>query len=681
MWELDAQEEVGVFAKTSVFGSEEIKKALAAYLQEEIRDVLQSGEREELEKSWDTWRRHRECRPANRTKDTPWPGAANTVSPVTGSNTNGIYARVKNHIKRRKPLVHVRGRSVADQLKADALGRFLNMLLESPLYMDFERELNSILYETVSMGVQFVEIPWTTKRWSFKRTEETGEAVQVSTMVYDGPTVKCPKLEDVVTRVHWGNIQTSPWIAIRERMFRHEVEELAALGYFEGVEEILESTVEDVTEGERKEYERLGLRPNVKRNEEYEIYRVYVYWDSDGDKSQEDLIVWFHVDTGTILRAEYNEMGKRPLVRFPYLNMPGMSKPLYAIGVGWMSERTQEEIDSLRNMRINSAHIASVQMLFTKPGSGLGTRIRIAPALVQEVDNPKEDVLPVTFPDVTLSTIRAESIAKEELARFIGAGDAAMGMSDTIAKTRTTASGSMFLATRSDSILGSIVEDIENAIAEVGMYVVMQIVSNKDRAKLFLLPMLNQEDRVLVEEVLEMNVEDIPLRFHFEVKVTQEEQSEEAKRQSILALTQLYSLYFKEIMEMLPVLAQPGLPPQVSEFLMKFFVGRTELMRETLEMFGIGKTSSYIPYVKDVEFLLQMVDAMKEQQLGVLYDRQRANAGMAGGGPLGMVPQPGMGTPVPEGTEPGAEGGEMGGSAVPPGGGAPPGGAVSGLGF
>jgi hypothetical protein len=223
----------------------------------------------------------------------------------------------------------------------------------------------------------------------------------------------------------------------------------------------------------------------------------------------------------------------------------------------------------------------------------------------------------------------------------------------------------MFLAQRTESILASVIEDMERAIGEVGLVVLMQMVCNYERAKRFLLPEAEPSDMPLIEGVLGgMKVEDIPFAFKFEVKTTEEEKSEDAKRTGIMMLTQLYSMYYKELLQLMPLLMNPQMLPEVKAFVSKYFVGRTKLMEQTLQMFGETNSSAYVPYVKDLEFQANLLDIMKESMMERMYGE---SVGMVQGGGLPVVPAGGVGQTTGQGAPAGVEGNPMGAGAVPPG--------------
>jgi len=127
-----------------------------------------------------------------------------------------------------------------------------------------------------------------------------------------------------------------------------------------------------------------------------------------------------------------------------YMPIPGSA---YGMGIGWMSEMTQEEVDTVHNMRINSMVLNSMQMFVKqKKGAGIGNDEKMKPGKILNVDDPQRDVNVIGFPDVTGSTMNAEAAARQYLDRSIGASEPMFGMADSIMKSGDTASGAMFRA-------------------------------------------------------------------------------------------------------------------------------------------------------------------------------------------------------------------------------------------
>src|SRR6056297_652195 len=115
------------------------------------------------------------------------------------------------------------------------------------------------------------------------------------------------------------------------------------------------------------------------------------------------------------------------------------------------------------------------------------------------------------------------------------------------AKTRATASGTMFLAQQGYKLYESIFNNIEEGYSEIGVMVVYQMVANSDRAAESILALVPMDKQELIRDVLNMNVEDIPSRFNFTIQVTEVDKTEEAQLQKAMTMQQLYSVYAERV--------------------------------------------------------------------------------------------------------------------------------------
>jgi len=166
-----------------------------------------------------------------------------------------------------------------------------------------------------------------------------------------------------------------------------------------------------------------------------------------------------------------------------------------------------------------------------------------------------------------------------------------------------------------------------------------------------------------------MNVEDIPSRFKFRVQTADVDQSKDAQRQSKLTLTQLYTMYGQQVFQILPMVYNPQVPPQIKEVANKFFIGATNLMQDIFEGFGVKDTDDYLPYIRDLEMMTDAVEAMKDQKL------QGMTGGMGGARTSQVPKEVGPGTVATQGAA-----GPYGGAPVAGAGGIPQGGPPTGAG-
>ena len=649
---------------------EEMQKEIVSYVQDEITAMEQS--REEREKFWDTWRRHREARPEVETKSFPWAGASNIVPPVAASNTSGVFSHTRRAFLRRKPLFTPEPHTREMRSKTEAFGKLLNLYFIARSKSNSGPKLKKALYEAISLGNQIVEVPWVEKRIRYTKNAPEGGTVKVDKVVYRGPIMELHRLENVYVRPEIETIEDQPVIAIRyEGYTPGKLRELERDGFFTNVEDVIGGG-QSTREGDNLEavMKREGLEvPDTADTPMMDLMKVWVYWDIDGDSVPEDVIVWFHPETEVILRIELNDFGVRLLSNLQYIPQ---AFQFYSKGVGEMAEHVQEEITSLHNMRIDSLTLSSLQIMAMKPGTEPGKGTRLYPGKIIRTESPREDLQVFTFPDVSTPTLSAEIQAKRYLDTHTGVSEAMLGMPDQTAKSGTSPSLQMFLSEQGNSILESAIESLSEGLSEIGMFFTLQLVKNSEAVLEDLEELVDVDDLEGIRDFLSLDIEDVPLRVGMSIKTTEVQKSEDAKRQNLMAMNQLYSMFGQEVMQYMQVMASPEAPEELKAFAARVYLGKSKIMEQTLELFGTLDTEDYVAYTKDLELMLEGIDAQKRQVVAQMGGQNEAEGmvGGPGGGPVGVAPGVGPDTGVggPVGPVPG------GGGLAPEG----PGGPVSG---
>lgn len=660
----DNPDELAEYAQEggSVIRSEEDEKRIMTRIQDEVLEVLEGDVYTEMREKWKKWRRQREAVPEQETKNFPWEGASNVSVPLAMMTTNGITSLLKSSLMERSPFWDVTRRgTITDKVQADALEAFLEALSESPYHLNLKNHLGPIAYDLVSLGTAFIKVPWVADKWTFRRDD--GQVVEKLRSA--SPKVINIPLEDFLMQPYFDDVQRAPWVGQVVYLTEHELRARERIGVFENVDAVINGGASGVTEGREETMDRMGIALGTKdKSGMYAIIELYIYEDADGDGFTEDLKLWVHPETGTFLRAEFNSLGVRPIARLTYFDRPG---ELYGIGVGWIVERLQDEIDALHNMRIDGTMLSMLQMYVTSRGSNIAPGEEWRPLKHLEVDDASRDFTVVKFPDISPGTIQAEYVTKEYADRATGATDAMMGFESFAGSSRRTASGTMFLAQQNMRTLQPVIDSIEDAFSEIGRLATFQLVRNKDFLEDQVLMVPPEHQAALKELLGRIEIEDIPSSFQFRIKTTDMQKTEEAKRQAKLTLIQLYVTYGQQVFQMLPMIygQNANVPPQIKQVAAKFFVGATNMMDEVFSFFGDERSDKYLPYVKDIELMLQAMDMAKEQQVGGLYE-QINRAATRGGGQMGNAPGGPTGPAGPQG------GPGMGGNAAPMGGGAGP---------
>jgi hypothetical protein len=130
----------------------------------------------------------------------------------------------------------------------------------------------------------------------------------------------------------------------------------------------------------------------------------------------------------------------------------------------------------------------------------------------------------------------------------------------------------------------------------------------------------------LVTQILDLQVEEIPSLFYFQIQTTDVDMTEDAKRQKAMAKLQMYTQYTQTILQLSSMVQQ--VPPQIVPYLLRFVVGQTELMEENLKLFGEMSPETYLIETESIKQMLEQLEA------------QNAQAGAGGGSPAGQLGQP-----------------------------------------
>lgn len=648
-----------------IIRSDEDKRKMLDDLVGGITSVTDREENQKLYQKWDKWRRQRLGRPENETKDYPWQGASNVVPPMAMNAANGVSALLQAYFGDRKPFWSVSAWDKAHADTAKGINFLLNAMSASPQHINLGPTLGAMFGEYGLMGTQFIWVPWDTRRWYFKRKNpQTGILETVNRISKNCPIIYPIRIEDYISRPYWRDPQVAPWVGRRLWYTKMELLLREQQGVYVDVEKVIESGEDDFDENTTKDLQRFGITPaGATKAGMFAIYEMHYYMDVDGDGYPEDVIVWLHPASETILRTEFNDLGVRPIVRMPYLDIPG---ELYGMGTGWICETLQDEAEALHNMRVDGTHIAALQMYITKKGGGLPEHFQFRPFQAIPVDNP-QDFVPIKFPDPSTWTLQGELLVKEFIDRATGLGDAMMGFENSAIRTKATASGTMFLASQNSKLFAAAAINGEDALAEVGKLLVFQCVKNKEQLLPQLKALVPKEMIPSVTEALNISIEDIPSTLHFRVTTTDLDKTEEAKKQSMLVLTQLYSSYAQQLFQLYGMVYGERVPPQMQQLGQKFIVGATTLMGDILDSFGVKDSKDMLPYVKDIEMMVEAIEMAKEQAIGGIKNGLSGRSeGMGPNGGGGGVPVGGASGPAPQEAPQEGGGGQGGIGQTPP---------------
>jgi hypothetical protein len=599
----------GRFGPIGIIPDGKTHKEIVSYLCEEI-DLAES-ERSAKKEKWAKWRRQREAQPAQATRSKPWPNAANVTVPVSAKNGQNMFAYLKKTFDVRDHLIEIKATTekTEDVDVAATLEKYLDIIWESPFDMDGrDREKNSLL-EAATMGTAFVKIPYTTDRWIFKTPDETGMMKTVEAVLHSGPEMVVIPLEDLFYREGVQNLQRANWFSHRFQLTEPELNNRLEAGDFENGDELEKSYVTTGLESQPDVPNRIGISEEPSKL--WTFHEAYLYWKLPGEDYYIDLIITFCPEARIIVKAEYNEIGVRPIEPLVYMHRPFF---INGIGTGHMCEYSQDEVDTIRNMRLDNAHFANMRMLAVKRNSGVKAGETIFPGKIFMLDNPKEDIMPIQAGEIYPSSIQNEMMCQQDAAEYVGMPDVARGFADPIAKSGDTFSGQAMRSQKSSGLIDVITGGLKTSYSRIAMYVVFQLVRNREevirnereRAR------LSEEDISKLDMALSIKLEEIPKKLRFSVKTTEMDQTYEAQRQNTMTLVQVYAMFLEKV---LPLASQLG-TETAQEFMMKAFTGSARLMEQVFKFFGQDDTDRFIPNYKKIEDLQKIMEILKQNMQG-----------------------------------------------------------------
>jgi hypothetical protein len=620
------------------FMDAETEDALFAYVDAELGSVILDQERSSFLRRIARYRARRLGIPENENKTFPWDGASNVVVPIAVMQTNGMFSLLKDSFKARDPFYEVRGTDKRFRGEAEGVSAALDLVFDSPNFANMRKKDNQALYDLGSLGTQFVKVRWNNDTRSWKELDIDGQIIERAQSRRSHPDVELIVLEDLYTRSYWDNVQTCPWVAHRIPYMRAELMALGARGVYRGVDDVLARGGDELDANRLELLTKLGFDPETEDENLFYVFEVHLSYDVDNDGVMEELVVWYDPVSRTRLRVDLNNLGSRMIKVIKLLEVPGS---LYGLGVGGLVDNIQEEINDLHNMRNDSTMLSMLQMTFVKNGVQYGLQEGLRPGAVKKLGDPKNDVFITKYPDVSMSTIAAEQVLQRYAHQASAVTEDQLGFANSTIGTRETYSGSLLRAQNSSRVYAAMEESVKEGYTEIGIALFQQMLAHKDELE-SITNRLPEDKRQGFLSAMETPLEEVESKFSFTIKTRELERTEEAKRQAYLTLSQLYTMYAERILQLMQMVYAGGeqgqqIPPQVKEAGAEIIVGATRLLEKIMHSFGEEDTDDYLPYVRNLELMLEAMELQKDAQLAPAEQQlQQMKKQMAGAGAGGQ---------------------------------------------
>jgi hypothetical protein len=607
---------------------EEEEKRLCDFLAEEIR--LSITERSGEEKRWKTIRRQRYGEPEFEKKDTPWPDASNIVPPGLMISQNTVYGMTKNAYGARTPFWSVkafRPKEREDVAIAETVERFMEILATSRSDLN-KREVDREIQEEMDLlGTVFVKVPWSTHTQTVPLPSPSGTTQTAEITFHDGPEWIVVPREDAYYRIRSRSVQSARWWAHHFELEENEVEERFASGAWTEWDTWRASVRTEATLIDVAADKSSGGVPSTRKV--WDFYETFVKWQLGGEGPYVDLLVVVNTEARRVVAARRNELGIRPLREFNFIKK---ARRLDGFGVGQAGTHMQSELETQHNQRMDSVHFSGLRMLIARKNCGIKAREVLKPGKILFVDNIREDVMPFQAGEVYPSSLQSESLTWQYLQKATLQSDTMAGFADQTMKTRDSIGMQTNRMKASSGLIGAILEAGEDSYADLGMLTFFQLVFNKDRVleNERKWGRLTDDELANLEKALSIPIEEIPVRLVFTIRTTDVEQTYEMRRQNVLTLISIYSMFQKMNLPLMmqmgavnPQTGQPAMDAETKKAAMRMITGNARLMEKTFEFFGEDQTGDYVPSYQKMELALDIQDAME----GTLIKKMEAIRG------------------------------------------------------
>lgn len=376
-------------------------------------------------------------------KNFPIANSSQITIPVIKTAVDATASRVYQTLMAAEPPVRVKTDDEDYADFAEDLEKFLGLYAANRL--DYDEVMDTFTTECVKLGTSFLEVTTLNDRRAVVEFDPSlGVYNKVIQTRFSGPIIYNIPYEDFWCRPAYQDIQKAPWCGKEVRLTWPQIKDMAMQGDFNPTE------VNKI----RRFYE-TGFVPQTILDDEkqersvpwaryiYRIFEIALRWDVDGDGIEEELLVYFHRESRTLLRCKFSGFagGRRPweVGRFKKIEYR-----LYGEGLAETLEQLQDEISTIHNQRIDNATIANLKIiLVSKLIQGLRPGDRLWTGKIVKVTDVKADVGTLGLGEIYPSTVQNEEIAQQYVREVAATSEVATGTAQPV--TRTTAAAQLAL--------------------------------------------------------------------------------------------------------------------------------------------------------------------------------------------------------------------------------------------
>jgi hypothetical protein len=586
------------------------------------------------------WRRAYLGRPAEETRNFPFPNAANTVVQVIGETVDTMVARVMGLIWATRPLwafqnfikvkADIEKKNNEDERKV--LEDFMDVVGFEPTELNLH-EVEALWYtEAANLGTSFVKV----------NVEDEVEAVVTGytdtkdfkgneTTIYAGPRVTNLRHEDVLSDARYP-LEKSEFVVVRRILSRFALEERGYRGHYDrkAVDSVLERPDRSTPDANAtQELQQQGVQPGSRPDTtaEWDIYECYFPWWHNNRKYR--IILTYHKQSKTVMRCVFNFMPNNQLpVKRAKLGY--RTAGLYGHGYAELLEIYQEELSTVHNQRLDNATVANIRALRISPRArALDANCELYPGALIVAE--KDEIEAIQVGDIYTSSFENEQATLALVARRAGITPAVSGAGTGGMMKRPqqySAHGTLAVMQENNSVVGFATSEFRHAHVALGSTLVQLYDRFGTDGKEQMFGMDSERLMAALEKFGQERGLHIPIR------ASTGSLNREVDKQTGLLMAGLLQRHYTATSQLIQAIANPMAPAEFKAYAASVVMASEQFHKKVLKDFDYEQPDLYVPEAS----------AGQQQNQGA-----SPQGGMAPGGPPaqggGQAPQAG-GSPV-----------------------------------
>ena len=586
-----------------------IVKDLTTFVRDEIFRAL--SERADFERKLARWKLVYDTPIPEGPKTFPFFGASNLTLPVVKEAVNTLVAQLVQATLTARPRWVLQDLAEEWEPFIDEIETFLD--IASDRDMDIDSTAVPWIIEAAKYGTSILEVGYEVIEKEFFQITADGTSVYPKTQVkHDGPITYNMSLDDFLIRFGESSIDRARWCGKRLRLNETDILDQENNGRFEkGTWQKLKkfkpaaAAGRDVPDPQRLQEEIEDTEP-IERMEHvfYEIWMTYNLNPnpSNGAKPRmTEIVVYYSEKLQKIVGRQFHPYwhGKRPFIKLGYFPVENR---FYDQGLCEMLEQVQEAISARYNQRSDNITLASLKIFLKRKGvRALQPGDPLYSGKILEVLDVHNDIREMKVSDIYPSTVQEEILLRDYGDRLAGTNEAISGAAQPV--TRTTASAQLALLQEQAKRIDLTVRSIRKGLNEVGAQGIdlyFQFgVNGKGIA------WMGQRGKT-VEAVFRLPQRVVELGLAVRVQVPTSLQNRQVKRENSIAMFNLLTNLYQN---MLP-LAQ-GLAPEALPDVVRAMVGGAQkFLGDVLETFDVSDPEEALAGLTVLERLLPRAEDM-----------------------------------------------------------------------